>query len=56
MKVLFDNQMDAANKYNITSIPRTIFIDKNGYISKDNQAGVISEEELEMQIKLLIEA
>jgi len=56
MKVLFDKQMDAANKYNITSIPRTIFIDKDGYIAKDNQAGVISEEELEMQIKLLIEA
>ena len=56
MKVLFDKQMDAATKYNITSIPRTIFIDKDGYIAKDNQAGVISEEELEMQIKLLIEA
>lgn len=56
MKVLFDNKMDAANKYNISSIPRTIFIDKNGYIIQDNPAGVISKEELESQIKLLLEA
>ena len=54
MKVLFDKQMDAANKYNITSIPRTIFIDKDGYIFQDNPAGVISKKELENQIKLLI--
>jgi len=56
MKVLFDNKMDAATKYNISSIPRTIFIDKDGYIAKDNPAGVISEKELESQIKLLLEA
>ena len=53
MKVLFDNKMDAANKYNIQSIPRTIFIDKDGYIVKDD-SGAISKEELENQIKLLI--
>ena len=53
MKVLFDNKMDAANKYNIESIPRTIFIDKDGYIVKDD-SGAISKEELENQIKLLI--
>ena len=56
MKVLFDSKLDAANKYTITSIPRTIFIDKDGYIYKDNQAGIISEKELESQIKLLLEA
>lgn len=56
MKVLYDNKLDAANKYNITSIPRTIFIDKDGYIFKDNAAGTISEEELEAQIKLLLQA
>lgn len=56
MKVLFDSKLDAANQYNISSIPRTIFIDKDGYIFKDNQAGIISEKELESQIKLLIEA
>jgi cytochrome c biogenesis protein CcmG/thiol:disulfide interchange protein DsbE len=55
MKVLFDNKMDAANKYNIESIPRTIFIDKDGYIVKDD-SGAISKEELESQIKLLLEA
>ena len=55
MKILFDNKMDAATKYNISSIPRTIFIDKDGYIVKDNPAGVIAEEELESQIKLLLE-
>lgn len=56
MKVLYDNKLDAASKYNIVSIPRTIFIDKDGYIFKDNTAGAISEEELEKQIKLLLEA
>ena len=55
MKILFDNKMDAATKYNISSIPRTIFIDKDGYIVKDNPAGVIAEEELESQIKLLLQ-
>ena len=56
MKVLYDTNLDAANNYNITSIPRTIFIDKEGNIFKDNPAGVISEEELEKQIKLLLKA
>jgi len=54
MKVLFDSKIDAANKFNISSIPRTIFIDKDGYIFQDNPAGVISKKELENQIKLLI--
>lgn len=52
MKVLFDNNMEAANKYNITAIPRTIFIDKDGYITQD-YSGTISEDTLEGQIKLL---
>ena len=56
MKVLFDNKMDAANSYNISAIPRTIFIDKDGYIALDNHGGGISKEELESQIKLLLEA
>jgi thiol-disulfide isomerase/thioredoxin len=56
MKVLYDSKLDAAQKYSINSIPRTIFIDKEGNIFKDTQAGVISEEELEKQIKLLLEA
>lgn len=53
MKVLFDNKMDAADKYNISSIPRTIFIDKDGYILQD-YSGTISEDTLESQIKLLL--
>ena len=55
MKVLFDNKMNAVNSYNISAIPRTIFIDKDGYIVEDNPAGIISEEELESKIKLLLE-
>lgn len=54
MKVLFDNKMSAANSYNISAIPRTIFIDKDGYIVKDD-SGAITKEELESQIKLLLE-
>jgi len=54
MKVLFDSKMDAANKYDISSIPRTIYIDKDGYIFQDNPAGAISKKELENQIKLLL--
>ena len=47
-------RMIAANSYNISAIPRTIFIDKDGYIVQDNPAGVITKEELESQIKLLL--
>jgi len=53
MKVLFDNKMDAANNYNISAIPRTIFIDKDGYIIKDD-SGTITKDELETQIELLL--
>lgn len=53
MKILFDNKMEATNKYNITSIPRTIFIDKDGYITQD-YLGAISENILDGQIKLLL--
>ncbi|BCZ47373.1 thiol-disulfide oxidoreductase [Clostridium gelidum] len=53
MQVLFDNKMNAANIYNISAIPRTIFIDKDGYIVKD-ESGAITKEELESQIKLLL--
>ena len=53
MQVLFDNKMNAANIYNISAIPRTIFIDKDGYIVKD-ESGAITKKELESQIKLLL--
>lgn len=61
MKILFDKDVastinyntSAAINYNIESIPRTLFIDKNGYIIKDH-LGAISKKELENQIKILL--
>lgn len=52
MKVLFDQDQDAANAYYIFYLPRTLFIDKNGNIIEDH-SGEISEEELETKIKEL---
>lgn len=53
MNVLFDNDNSAAINYNILSIPRTIFIDKNGNIVKDH-SGVISKDELESEINEIL--
>lgn len=53
MKILFDNDGDAANNYNILSIPRTLFIDKNGYIVEDH-SGQITKDKLENQINSLL--
>lgn len=53
MKVLFDKDSTAANNYNIESIPRTLFIDKNGYIIKDYIGG-ITKADLDNQIKSLL--
>jgi thiol-disulfide isomerase/thioredoxin len=53
MNVLFDKDNTAAINYNIDSIPRTLFIDKNGYIVKD-QKGEITKAELDDQIKSLL--
>ncbi|PRR80385.1 TlpA family protein disulfide reductase [Clostridium vincentii] len=53
MKVLFDTESNASSNYKISSIPRTIFIDKDGYIVED-QSGTITKEKLESQIKLLL--
>lgn len=53
MKILFDNESHAAINYNISSIPRTVFIDKDGYIVEDH-SGLITKEQLENQIKLLL--
>lgn len=53
MNILFDKDSDAANKYNILYIPRTLFIDKDGYIVEDH-SGEITKGELEKQIESLL--
>lgn len=53
MKILFDNDGNAATNYNISSIPRTLFIDKHGYIVEDH-LGQITKDELENQINSLL--
>ncbi|AQR94383.1 TlpA family protein disulfide reductase [Clostridium saccharoperbutylacetonicum] len=53
MKVLFDKDISAARSYNIESIPRTLFIDKNGDIVNDH-LGEISKKEMDAQIKGLL--
>lgn len=54
MKIVFDTKFSAANAYVVQSIPRTIFIDKDGNIVKDN-IGLIDEKILNNYIKKLIE-
>lgn len=53
MNVLYDLDYNAATKYNIYTIPRTIFIDKNGDISYDFN-GQISENILTSNINKLL--
>ncbi|OOP74335.1 TlpA family protein disulfide reductase [Clostridium beijerinckii] len=53
MKVLFDNDGTATTNYNIVSIPRTLFIDKDGSITYDH-SGQITENELDKQINSLL--
>lgn len=53
MNVLFDKDGSASVNYNILTIPRTLFIDKNGYIVEDH-SGDITKDELESQIKSLL--
>lgn len=54
MKIVFDKKFSAANAYVVQSIPRTIFIDIDGNIVKDN-IGLIDEKILNNYIKKLIE-
>lgn len=49
MPVYFDMDMDLANKYRVSGIPRTIFIDKEGYISSDHM-GLMQEDILNSEI------
>lgn len=53
MNVLFDKDSSASVNYNILTIPRTLFIDKNGYVVEDH-SGDITKDELESQIKSLL--
>ncbi|GAB6170214.1 TlpA disulfide reductase family protein [Clostridium carnis] len=53
MTVLFDEDLNGANAYSIRSIPRTIFVDKNGNLFKDH-TGIISEDALNEDIENLI--
>lgn len=53
IEVLFDEKLSATNAYFVQSIPRTIFIDIDGNIVKDN-IGLIAEETLNGYIKKLI--
>ncbi len=53
MNVLYDKDSTAAINYNIESIPRTLFIDKNGYIVKEYM-GEITKVELDNEIKSLL--
>ncbi len=50
--VYFDTKQDAAAKYEITSIPTTIFIDKNGYITAGIR-GSVNAETLQKGIDLI---
>ncbi|MDS0528353.1 TlpA family protein disulfide reductase [Clostridium sp. SHJSY1] len=53
MNILFDKDIDAANKYNLLYIPRTLFIDKDGYIVEDH-SGEITKEELDRQVQSIL--
>lgn len=50
--VYFDTKQDAANKYGISSIPTTFFIDKEGYVAAVAQSA-IDEETLRQGIDLI---
>lgn len=53
IKTIFDDHYDVRVKYKVTSLPRTIFIDKNRLIQKDIKSEM-TEEMLEEQIQSLI--
>lgn len=53
INTIFDDHYDVRVNYKITSLPRTIFIDKNGLIQKDAKFA-LTEEMLESQIENLI--
>lgn len=54
MNVMFDIEFSAAESYIINSIPRTIFVDKDGYISGE-YSGMINRDLLNDNIEKLIQ-
>ncbi|WP_346895900.1 TlpA disulfide reductase family protein [Clostridium sp. UBA7503] len=50
MLTLYDMDLDFANKYNVASIPRTVFIDKDGFITME-RIGIVNEEFLDDMIE-----
>ena len=53
INTVFDDHYDARINYKITSLPRTVFIDKNGFIQKSIKYS-LNKENLEEQINNLI--
>lgn len=53
MKLLFDKDFEAATAYQVQGIPRTIFIDEEGYITKDH-TGAMEQDVLYGEIDKLI--
>lgn len=51
--VYYDTTMSASNAYGVFSIPKTLFIDKNGNIVQ-NRTGTISQDTLEQNIESLL--
>jgi peroxiredoxin len=51
-KALVDSDGTVSDIYSVISIPRSIFIDKNGYI-KASRIGAISKQEMDDYIKML---
>ncbi|MBE6052476.1 MAG: TlpA family protein disulfide reductase [Clostridium sartagoforme] len=54
MDVVFDEELNAANTYNVKGIPRTIFVNKDGEITYDRE-GLIDENTLFTNIDKIIE-
>lgn len=51
--VYYDTTMSASNAYGVFSIPKTLFIDKNGNVVQ-NRTGTISQDTLEQNIESLL--
>ena len=54
LKIIYDSDLDGGNTYRVQALPRTIFIDKEGYQIKSH-VGVITKEDLEKYIKQMIQ-